>query len=73
MTDDNLKLFTSEDEIKSFCKVYGYDEGLTNVTIARWKSLTAEPLAVFKDTSKTITTTMEPDAIESKDETDLTE
>ena len=71
MTDDNLKLFTSEDEIKSFCKVYGYDEGLTNITIARWKSLTAEPLAVFKDTSKT--TAMEPNAIESKDETDLSE
>lgn len=73
MIDDNLRLFISEDELKSFCKVYGYDEGLTDATIARWKSLTAEPLAVFKDTSKTITTAMEPDAIESKDETDLTE
>lgn len=73
MTDDNLRLFTSEDEIKNFCKVYGYDEGLTDATLARWKSLTAEPLAVFKDTSKTIITATEPDAIESKDETDLTE
>ena len=73
MTDDKLRLFISEDEIKSFCKVYGYDEGLTNITIARWKSLTAEPLAVFKDTSKTIITAMEPNVIESKDETDLSE
>jgi hypothetical protein len=70
MTDDNLRLFTSEDELKSFCKVYGYDEGLTDATIVRWKSLTAEPLT---STSKTITTAMEPDAIESKDETNLTE
>ena len=68
MIDDNLRLFTSEDELKSFCKVYGYDEGLTDATIARWKSLTAEPL-----TSTSKTTAMEPDAIESKDETDLTE
>jgi len=70
MIDDNLRLFTSEDELKSFCKVYGYDEGLTDATIARWKSLIAEPLT---STSKTIITAMEPDAIESKDETDLTE
>jgi hypothetical protein len=73
MKDDKLRLFTSETEIKSFCAVNGYDEGLTNATIARWKSLAAEPVAVFKATSKKLTRAMEPDAIESKDETDLTE
>ena len=73
MKDDKLRLFTNGTEIKSFSAVDGYDEGLTNATIARWKSLATEPVAVFKATSKKLTRTMESDAIESKDETDLTE
>ena len=71
--DFRKRLLTNETEIKSFCAVNGYDESLTNATIARWKSLATDPVAVFKATSKKLTRAMEPDAIESKDETDLTE
>jgi hypothetical protein len=73
MKDDKLKLFINEDEIKQYCNVHGYDEGLINKTIARWKALEAESVVVFKATSKKLVRTMDPDAIESKNKTDITE
>ena len=62
-----------EDEIKQYCKVNGYDDGLVNTMVAKWKSLAEEPIVVYKATSKKITRMMESDAIESKNETDPTE
>ena len=39
MNTDKLKLFKSEDEIKSFGQVNGYDEGGINKLINEWKNI----------------------------------
>lgn len=42
MNTDKLKLFRSEDEIKSYASVNGYDEAGVNRLIAKWKSVKAD-------------------------------
>lgn len=39
MTNDKLKLFNSEDDIKSYARVNGYDAGGIDDLIKRWKEL----------------------------------
>jgi len=42
MNTDRLKLFKTEDEIRSYAKVNGHDEGGTNKLVAQWKSATSD-------------------------------
>jgi hypothetical protein len=42
MTNEMLKLFSSEAEIKAYAKVNGYDSGATDKLIARWHTLNLE-------------------------------
>ena len=43
MNTDKLRLFRTEEEIRSYAKVNGYDEGGTTKLIAQWKSKTQDP------------------------------
>lgn len=67
MQEDKLKLFLTEEELRKFCIVNGYDEGLTSATVARWKAIEANPVPVIKTGFKKITRMMDSNAIESKD------
>lgn len=42
MNTDKLKLFRSEEEVRSYAKVNGQDEAGINRMVAQWKSATTE-------------------------------
>lgn len=44
MNTDRLKLFKSEDEIKSFAKVNGYGEKGTQELISQWNAIKSAPV-----------------------------
>jgi|TARA_R110000744_G_scaffold352692_3_gene458910 hypothetical protein len=67
MHEDKLKLFVNEDELRNFCIVNGYDIGLTDATVARWKSNKDKKIPLIKAGMKKITRMMDPNAVESKD------
>lgn len=39
MDDSKLKLFTNEEDVRSYTKVNGGDEGAINNAVSRWKQL----------------------------------
>jgi hypothetical protein len=48
MNIDRLKIFKTEDEVRSFAKVNGYDQGGANKLVAQWKSSTQTPVKEIK-------------------------
>jgi len=52
MNTDRLKLFRTEDEVRSYAKVSGFDEGGTNKLVAQWKSATSESKDLIKGSKR---------------------
>lgn len=65
MNTDRMKLFKTEEEVRSYAKVNGYDEGGINRLVAMWKSATSENKDLIKGSKKF--GFMSTDAIETKD------
>jgi len=68
MNIDKLKVFKTEDELRSFAKVNGYDEGATTTLVAKWKSIGDEP--IVRINAKKVTVMVEND-IETKNTLDF--
>lgn len=61
ITKDRLKLFKTEEEIRQYAKVNGYDEGGTNLLVESWKKANTKTIFstpiinTYSDTVGTIT------------------
>jgi len=54
MTNDMLKLFETEEDLRAYARVNGYDSGGINKLIDRWASLDDEPEQVENSTKNTV-------------------
>ena len=52
MHTDRLKLFKTEEEVRSYAKVSGYDKGDADKLVAQWKSSTQDPVKEVKKGKK---------------------
>jgi hypothetical protein len=52
MNTERLKLFRTEEEVRSFAKVNGYDQGGADKMVAQWKSATQNPVKEIKKGTK---------------------
>lgn len=65
MNEDKLKLFQTEEEVRSYAKVNGMDEGGITKTIAQWKSVVSKEPVIVKGSKKF--GFMNRNAVETKD------
>ena len=52
MDTDRLKLFRTEEEVRSYARVSGYDQGGADKLVAQWKSSTQDPVKEVKKGKK---------------------
>ena len=54
MTNDMLKLFETEEDLRAYAKVNGYDSGGIAKLIERWNGLENEPEEIDNEVKNTI-------------------
>ena len=64
MNTDKLKLLKSEEEVKEYARVNGYDLNDTNNLVEQWKNMDKKPIK--KGTKPTMMTPEEDSLVEKK-------
>ena len=64
MNTDKLKLLKSEEEVKEYARVNGYDLNDTNNLVEQWKNMDKKPVKIAKKT--TMMTPEEDSLVEKK-------